>query len=193
MCSLPNSVSSRVDRLPSYRRRGSTRVPLPPELALRAAPPENRGAQALLHTAGPCLKGSTPYLGTRVLPPGPDDAPSRRHGHGRDGPALQPDARRPRAQPHAHGAAHHVHSAARESNRRGASRIMASTPSTRRRLDSPVGSRPGSPSGPTRASRTSASGGKIPSSASGPSNSRRPVWKSRHRAGVASMAWRSTK
>ena len=105
MCSLANSVSSRVDRLPFYRRRGSTRVPLPPELALRAAPPENRGAQALLHTAGPCLKGSTPYLGTRVLPPRPDDVPLRRHGHDRDGPALQPDARRPRPEPRAHGAA----------------------------------------------------------------------------------------
>ena len=53
---------------------------------------------------------------------------------------------------------------------RGASRGASPT---RRRLDSPVGSRPGSPSGPTRASRTSACGGKIPSSASGPWNSPR--------------------
>ena len=118
-------------------------------------------------------------------PPQDHDAPPPRHGPGRDGSLVLSDARRPRPEPRADGAAHHVHSAARESNRRGASRIMASTPSTRRRLDSPVGSRPGSPSAPTRASRTSACGGKIPSSASGPSNSRRPVWKSRHRAGVA--------
>jgi hypothetical protein len=45
-------------------------VPKPPELARPAAPPENRGggARALPHPAGPCLKGSTPYLDARAAP-----------------------------------------------------------------------------------------------------------------------------
>ena len=155
MCSLANSVSSRVDRLPFYRRRGSTRVPLPPELALRAAPPENRGAQALLHTAGPCLKGSTPYLDARAAP----KTMMRLLATATAATAL----------------------------------LFSPTPGVLVLSPALTGPRTTFSVGPHAGESYERVWREDPQFCVWALEQRRPVWKSRHRAGVASMAWRSTK
>ena len=84
-CHLPQNP---IDGAPRTTSGGpGRRPPIPRERAARRPPRTDERA---------------------CCPPQDHDAPPRRHGRGRDGPALQPDARRPRAQPRAHGAAYHV-------------------------------------------------------------------------------------
>ena len=157
MCSLANSVSSRVDRLPFYRRRGSTRVPRPPELARPAAPPENRGAQALRHTQDLVSRAARRTSGRACCPQ--DLMMFRLVATATAATAL----------------------------------LFSPTPGVLVLSPALTGPRTTFSVGPHAGESYERVWREDPQFCVWALEQRRPVWKSRYRAGVASMAWRSTK